>query len=135
MFDARRVATLYARRRRLTLGLADFDRRAEAYRSALTEVEAELRTMVLFVPPLILRGTPFAVARDILGFLREAQTPLTTQEITLWVMAKRKLPPTDPRMIRLVQKRVRAALNRLAARGVVRSEAESRRVVRWGFAG
>ena len=52
MYDALRLQTLYNRRRRLNLALADMDRRIARIHASIAEVEAELATMVLFVAPL-----------------------------------------------------------------------------------
>jgi hypothetical protein len=45
------IASLYARRRRLILGLRDFERRAEVYRSAIAEIDSQLQVLRSSVPP------------------------------------------------------------------------------------
>lgn len=132
MYDARRVKTLYTRRRRLIAAAADMARRADVIRRNLLEVEADLQSMVLFVPPVVRRAPTAVSSRAILDLLQTAETPPTTREVMAWLMERKGLPlPSDPQQLRRVQNRVWIALNRLAKRGIVKSEAESRRVVRW----
>src|SRR5664279_6105454 len=65
MTKARKISSIYARRRRLILGLQDFERRAEVYRSTIVELEAELRALVPVVPPFVQRRRcPHFTARE-----------------------------------------------------------------------
>ena len=126
MSQARTIASLYARRRRLVLGLADFDRRAAVYRASIAEVEAELSKLVLFVPTLsVRRAAPCLPAREgsraTMACLRGADRPLTVREITAKVIAARTLAVTEPRQVLAVEKRVRASLQRMRKRGTAAS--------------
>ena len=50
MDNERLIASLYARRRRLILGVQNLERRAEVYRSTISEIETRLQTLRSFVP-------------------------------------------------------------------------------------
>jgi hypothetical protein len=61
------------------------------------------------------------VSRIILGTLRDAHHPMTTEELTQHVMAERDLNTSDKRLIRTVSKRVNACLRHYRGRGVIQS--------------
>lgn len=62
------------------------------------------------------------VARIVLGSLRTAHHPLTTEELTMHVMAERGMNTADKKLVRTVSKRVGACLRHHRTRGVLSSE-------------
>ena len=127
-----RVRTLYTRRRRLHAALADMERREAVIRKNIADVEAELLTHVLFVPPLRRNKPTVILGRDLLDYLhgREAQT---TREIALWVMERKGVEVASARQLQHFINRVWRVLAVLRERGLVTCEVESRRVLRWGL--
>jgi hypothetical protein len=97
MNNERKIGSLYARRRRLILGLQDFERRAEVYRSAIDGLEAELRTLRQFVPAFKPRKTnPYFTAEEFIrGYydaVREAEgTVLTIDDVVIILMRSKGL--------------------------------------------
>ncbi|MFO1080355.1 MAG: hypothetical protein U1E23_07005 [Reyranellaceae bacterium] len=61
------------------------------------------------------------VARIVLGTLRDAKRPCTTQELTMHVMAERGMNTADKRLVKMVTKRVGASLRHHRAKGLIRS--------------
>src|SRR5919202_216700 len=61
------------------------------------------------------------VARIVLGTLRDAKRPCTTQELTMHVMAERGMNTADKRLVKTVSKRVGACLRHHRNRGILRS--------------
>jgi hypothetical protein len=61
------------------------------------------------------------VARIILGTMREAKRPCSTQELTMHVMAERGMNTADKRLVRTVEKRVGSALRHHRNKGLIRS--------------
>lgn len=61
------------------------------------------------------------VARIVLGTLRDAKRPCSTQELTMHVMAERGMNTADKRLVRTVGKRVGACLRHHRAKGLIRS--------------
>lgn len=61
------------------------------------------------------------IMRVVMGALRTAPKPLTTNELTMQVMAERGLNTADPRLLKLVGKRVGACLRHHRSTGLVRS--------------
>jgi hypothetical protein len=119
MDNARVVATLYARRRRLILGLQDFERRAEVYRATMAEVEARLQSLVPVVSPFRRRRRcPWFTSREFrrgcLDALRHAgdQTP-TPDEVTIFLMRRKGLDPDDTNLREYIRRRVRQTLRQL----------------------
>ena len=126
-----RVRTLYTRRRRLHAALADMERREAVIRNNIADVEAELLTHVLFVPPLRRNKPATILGRDLLDYLRKCDAPQTTREIALWVMRERGVEVVGARQLQGFINRVWRVLTVLRERGDVRCEVESRRVMRW----
>ena len=126
-----RVRTLYTRRRRLHAALADMERREAVIRKSITDVETELLTHVLFVPPLRRNKPTATLGRDLLDYLRECDTPQTTREIALWVMREKGVEVVGARQLQGFINRVWRVLTGLRERGDLRCEVESRRVIRW----
>jgi hypothetical protein len=108
----------YARRRRLAAALAKLEQKAEAYRARIAETEAELGTLVLFVPPLETRRAPIPITRDVLACLRDNGPVRSIRDIARWVIAKRAVP-ADPNLRGAVQQSVGACLRKLQRRGIV----------------
>lgn len=69
----------------------------------------------------------------ILTVLRQTAEPLTTQDLTLRVMAERSLTVADRKLVHTVQKWVGASLRNMRARGSVASENGRRDGLRWGL--
>lgn len=61
------------------------------------------------------------VARIVLGTLRDAKRPCSTQELTMHVMAERGMNTADKGLVKTVTKRVGASLRHHRARGLIRS--------------
>jgi hypothetical protein len=61
------------------------------------------------------------VARIVLGTLREAKRPCSTQELTMHVMAERGMNTADKRLVRTVTKRVGACLRHHRNKGLLRN--------------
>ena len=102
MESERLIASLYARRRRLILGLQDFERRAEVYRSAIAQIEAKLRALRPFVPPFSSRGgSQYLTPRDFsCGYydaVREVEgETLTADDVAIFVDATEGDPCLRP---------------------------------------
>lgn len=61
------------------------------------------------------------VARIVLGTLRDAKRPCSTQELTMHVMAERGMNTADKRLVKTVGKRVGACLRHHRTKGLIRS--------------
>lgn len=61
------------------------------------------------------------VARIVLGTLRDAKRPCSTQELTMHVMAERGMNTADKGLVKTVGKRVGSSLRHHRARGLIRS--------------
>lgn len=61
------------------------------------------------------------VARIVLGTLRDAGRPCSSQELTMHVMAERAMNTADRRLVRTVGKRVASCLRHHRSKGVLRS--------------
>ncbi len=61
------------------------------------------------------------VARIVLGTLRDAKRPCSTQELTMHVMAERGMNTADKSLVKTVTKRVGASLRHHRVRGLIRS--------------
>jgi hypothetical protein len=126
------IASLYARRRRLTLGLQDFERRAEVYRAVLAEVEAQLQTLVPSVRAYVPRKqcphfTSREFSRACQDALREADgKSLTTDDIAVLLMQRKGLDPGDGAMRKAMRRRVYQALRRMRLRGSLRDYPQDR---------
>jgi hypothetical protein len=69
------------------------------------------------------------VARIVLGTLRDAKRPCTTQELTMHVMAERGMNTADKRLVKTVTKRVGACLRHHRNKGLLSStEALGKRI-------
>jgi hypothetical protein len=123
MSNERKIGSLYARRRRLILGLRDFERRAEVYRSAIDGLEAELRTLRQFVPAFKPRKTnPYFTAEEFIrGYydaVREAEgTVLTIDDVVIILMRSKGLDVADTLLRKAMRRRVVAMRRRLRQRG------------------
>ncbi len=61
------------------------------------------------------------VARIVLGTLRDAKRPCSTQELTMHVMAERGMNTADKGLVKTVTKRVGSSLRHHRAKGLIRS--------------
>src|SRR3954469_11884482 len=61
------------------------------------------------------------VARIILGTMRDAKRPCSTQELTMHVMAQRGMNTADKGLVKTVSKRVGSALRHHRGKGLIRS--------------
>lgn len=59
------------------------------------------------------------VARIVLGTLRDAKRPCSTQELTMHVMAERGMNTADKRLVKTVTKRVGACLRHHRLKGLI----------------
>src|SRR3954451_5381869 len=125
MSRERTIASLYARRRRLTLGLQDLERRAEVYRAVLAEVEAQLQALVPSVRAFAprrqsLHCTPREFSRACHEVLREADgRSLTADEIAVLLMQRKGLDSGDRAMRKAMRRRVYRALRDMGLRGTL----------------
>jgi len=71
------------------------------------------------------------MSRFILGVLREATEPVTTQEVTQRLMTERGQDVEDRRLVTQTMKRVGMALSRQKANGAVRLEHGAGQAVLW----
>ena len=123
MTHSRTIASIYARRRRLILGLQDFERRAEVYRSTIVELEAELRALVPVVPPFApRRRCPHFTAREFSRGCHDALRELegsdpSAEEITSFLMRRKGLDISDVALREAIGRRVRGTLRRMARPG------------------
>jgi hypothetical protein len=103
--------------RRLIIDLDNLDATIRLF-----EPHAELEQVTM--QPLPPRHAAFQgeVSRIVLGALRNAQGPMSTQELTMHVMADRGMNTMDARLVKLMTKRVGACLRHHRVRGVLRSE-------------
>jgi hypothetical protein len=126
MAKARTIASLYARRRRLILGLQDFERRAEVYRSAIEDLEAQLQTLVPTVPAFKpRRRCPYFSSREFSrccqDALREAKDKtLTMNEVVIFLMQRKSLDIDDIRLRKAIRRRACATLRRMSVRNDAR---------------
>lgn len=74
------------------------------------------------------------IMRVVMGALRTADRPLTGPEITLQVMAERGLNTADPRLLKLVGKRVGACLRHHRGQGLLRSLKGPQHLLEWEIA-
>lgn len=123
MVSERLIASLYARRRRLILGLQDFERRAEVYRSTISEIETRLQTLRPFVPPFrSLVGSQYFTPREFaLGYydaIREAEgETLTADDVAIFLMRRKGLAVSDTVLRKAIRRRVVAMRRRMRRRG------------------
>lgn len=99
----------------------------------VSDVEAIDRSLLVFAPHIETktispRFRPPAdwskrgeMTRIVLGLLRLATEPLTTRDIAMQLIAQRGLDQSDKKLLRLMTRRVGAALRHQRDRGVVRS--------------
>lgn len=111
-------------------------------RQTLIDLDACDSTIRLFAPDIDLaeiRPKPLPprhaayrgeVARIVLGTLREAKRPCSTQELTMHVLAERGMNTADKRLVKTVLKRVGSCLRHHRKQGVLRSsEGLGKRIV------
>lgn len=121
----RLIASLYARRRRLILGLKDFERRAEVYRSAINELEAKLQSLRPFVPPFKPRScgqylTSREFARGYHDAVREAEgKALTVDDVVTFLMQRKELDIADAVLHKAMRRRVVEMRRRMRQRGTI----------------
>jgi hypothetical protein len=123
MESERLIGSLYARRRRLILGLNDFERRAEVYRSAIAELEKKLRSLRPFVPPFKpRRGCLFVTSRELSrGYydaVREIEGKvLTADDVVIFLMRRKGLDISDTVVRKAMRRRVVEMRRRMRQRG------------------
>jgi len=107
------------------------ERREAVIRKNIADVEAELLTHVLFVPPLR-RNKPAAIlGRDLLDYLREFDQPQSTREIALWVMREKGVEVISARQLQIFINRVWRVLAALLKRSLVTRIASNNKAVNW----
>lgn len=74
------------------------------------------------------------ISRVVLSALRTTSKPLTTHELAMHVMADRSMNTADPRLVKLIGKRVGACLRNYRNKGVVRSEQGPGQYMVWALA-
>jgi hypothetical protein len=119
MESERLIASLYARRRRLILGLKDFERRAEVYRSAIMALESKLQALRPSVPAFKPHRpsqyfTPREFTRGYHDAVREAEGKiLTVDDVVIFLMRSKGLNDSDTVMRKTVRRRVLAMRRRM----------------------
>jgi hypothetical protein len=95
--------------------------------------DPEIDLVAIKPKPLPARNTAFRgeIARIVLGTLRKAEHGLPTHEIALHVMAARSLSAADKPLLRVMIKRVGAALRHHRIKGLIRSTPGPNRTVLW----
>jgi hypothetical protein len=122
MESERLIASLYARRRRLILGLQDFDRRADVYRSAIAQVEAKLQALRPFVAPYRpRRGSQYFTPREFIRGYYDAMRELehetpTTGDIVIFLMRRKGLDVSDAVLRRSMRRRIAEMRRRMKRR-------------------
>ena len=122
MDNERKIGSLYARRRRLILGLQDFNRRAEVYREKILEVEEELGTLRQFVPAFKPRKSNphFSADELIRGYynaVRGAEAAvLAVDDLVIVLMQSKGLDVEDTVLRKAMRRRVVAMRRRLRQR-------------------
>jgi hypothetical protein len=111
MESERLIASLYARRRRLIIGLQDFERRAEVYRSTIAELETKLQALRPFVPPFRSRReyqyfTPREFSRGYYDSIREQGETLSADDVAIFLMRRKGLAVSDTVLRKSIKRRV-----------------------------
>lgn len=137
------VTGLIAKRRELA---GQIEHTQAALRQLIIDLDNLDATLRLFVPdidleeikpkPLPPRHAAFQgeVVRLVLGTLRDASRPMTTQELTMHVMADRGLNTADKRLLKLMGKRVGACLRHHRLKGLICSAENRRGLLEWEVA-
>lgn len=124
------LSALLRKRAELT---GQFEHHQAVARQLLIDIDSLDATIRLFAPDIDLtdvKPKPMPpryaaykgeVARIVLGTLREAKRPCSTQELTMHVMAERGMNTADKRLVKTVTKRVGACLRHHRARGLLRN--------------
>jgi hypothetical protein len=139
MGDALQIERLYSRRRRLILRAERLERSAAESRAVVAQIEAELSSLVLFVPPMLQRKPnphfkPGEMARRCRAVMREADRSVYVPEIIAALMKAKKLDHADLALRREIGKQIRNALFYMERRGTV-VKAGSHYAARWELAG
>lgn len=112
-------------------------------RQLLIDLDAVDATIRMFAPDIDLaeiRPKPLPprhaaykgeVSRIVLGTLRDAQRPCTTQELTMHVLAERGMNTADKRLVKTVTKRIGACMRHHRTRGLVRSSEGLGKRIAW----
>ena len=131
MAETHVLSALLAKRADLT---GQIDHHHMQMRNLIVQLDSLDATIRMFNPdidlqmvrprPLPPRNAAFQgeVTRAILDKLRRTQRPMSTREMTLAVMEARSLDNADANLLRLVGKRVNAALRHQRNRGILTSE-------------
>src|ERR1700683_1685318 len=110
-----------------------FEHHQAAARQLLIDIDSLDATIRMFAPdinladvkpkPLPPRHAAYRgeVARIVLGTLRNAKRPCSTQELTMHVMAEREMNTADKRLVKTVSKRVSACLRHHRNSGLIQS--------------
>jgi hypothetical protein len=122
MAESHVVSALVAKRSEVSGLIADLERKIAQQRADLVHVDAVLR---LYAPALEPEGIPARAVRRrngwfksgelvrmVLEMLRVAPAPMPLREISIAVMSRRGLDPTDAHTARLIGKLVNNALTR-----------------------
>ena len=123
MGSERLIASLYARRRRLILGLRDFERRAEVYRSAIAEIESQLQVLRSSVPPFKPRKrnhdfTSREIARGYHDAVRETEgKTLDADDVVIILLRGKGLDVSDTIICKAMRRRVLDMRRRMRRRG------------------
>jgi hypothetical protein len=126
---AGRIETVQAELRSLIVTLDNLD-------ATIRLFDPEIDIVEIRPKPLPARNTAFRgeVARLVLTCLRKATQPLPLQEITLHVMTGRSLNPDDKPLLRVLAKRVGAALRHNRNKGLIVSSIGPNGVLLWEIA-
>ena len=123
MDNERLIASLYARRRRLILGIKDLERRAEVYRSTIAELEAKLQTLRPFVPPFKPQRssqyfTPRELVRGYYDALRELEGEnFSADDVVICLMRRKGMDVSNAVLRQSMRRRVLEMRRRMQGRG------------------
>lgn len=143
MKDEHALSALLRKRAELT---GEFEHHQAVARQKLIDIDNVDATIRMFDPdidladvkpkPLPPRHAAYKgeVARIVLGTLRDAKRPCTTQELTMHVMAERGMNTADKRLVKTVTKRVGASLRHHRSKGLLRSAGGVGKRIAWEVA-
>jgi hypothetical protein len=124
------ISTLLRKRAELA---GKLDHHQAAVRQTMIDLDNVDATIHMFAPeieldeikpkPLPPRHAAYKgeVARIVLGTLRSAKRPCSSQELTMHVMAERGMNTADKRLVKTISKRVGACLRHHRLKGLLRS--------------
>ena len=132
------ISGLLKKRAELLGSIAEAEERLAARRESLRALDTSI---LLFDPDACLEVHPYrprpnqakggSVSRLVLGFMRDAEGPVTLAEVTAHVMAHRRLDHGDKRLRTQQAKRIGELLRTYRRRGLLVAEGEIGKPLYW----